>query len=148
MPGQQREPVADGLPEGEGDGEVVGDRDLLGRGALAGVGLGLPNYLALAGTGGVNGNAKAKAAVDKGCAYLAAVQKDDGSFPADLGDTSAVVGLAVLAWLGAGSLPGEGPYGREVARSVEYLLRCQQPDGLIHRDGTGGKPRSASVSPV
>ena len=83
---------------------------------------------------------KAKAAVDKGCAYLAAVQKDDGSFPADLGDTSAVVGLAVLAWLGAGSLPGEGPYGREVARSVEYLLRCQQPDGLIHRDGTGSPP--------
>ena len=38
-------------------------RDFLRIGALAGIGLGLPDYLARAGDGAVNGNAKAKAAI-------------------------------------------------------------------------------------
>jgi hypothetical protein len=83
---------------------------------------------------------QARAAIDKGCGYLAAVQKADGAFPADLGDTTAVVGLAALAWMGAGSLPGEGPFGRECARAINYLIVQQQADGLIHKDGTGSPP--------
>jgi len=64
--------------------------------------------------------------------YLRKTQNSNGAFQGG-GDTGPV-GLAILALMVDGSLPGRGPYGREVARGVEYLLKTAKPTGLIHAD--------------
>ena len=71
----------------------------------------------------------AQSSLERGLAYLALRQSEtvDGSFP--LGDASSdrraavgVTSLATLAFLAGGSIPGRGPYGREVSRALDYLL--------------------------
>ncbi len=71
-------------------------------------------------------------AVQRGLAYLAGRQHDDGSYGegAYRGNVAvtAFVGRAMLA---AGSKPGAGQYGDRLTKSVDYLLRIAQPNGLI-----------------
>jgi hypothetical protein len=47
----------------------------------------------------------------------------------------AVTGLAVMAFLSAGHVPGEGRYGAVVEKGIRWLLRKQQANGLIATDG-------------
>ncbi len=81
-------------------------------------------------------DASAKA-VDRGLAFLAARQHDDGSFGADVYRGH----VAVTAWVGRAMMaaahqrvpgkPGEGTYGQQLSKSVNYLLGRVQPDGFI-----------------
>ena len=72
--------------------------------------------------------------IRRGQEYLKKAQNAKGSFYGS--DDTGPVSLAVLALMVDGSVPGRGPYGREVARGVEYLLKNAQPTGLIHsKDG-------------
>jgi hypothetical protein len=75
-------------------------------------------------------------AIDRGLAYLAARQNDDGTFPSSsMGRNPAVVGLSGMAFLAAGSTPDRGPYGREISQAVDYLIGSTQPDGFINPPG-------------
>lgn len=47
----------------------------------------------------------------------------------------AVTGLAVMAFLSAGHVPGEGRYGAVVEKGVRWMLRKQQANGLLSLDG-------------
>lgn len=76
-------------------------------------------------------------AVDRGLAYLAARQNDDGSFHGtSYGRNVGVCGLVGMAFLAQGSTPGRGPYGRQVRRCVEYLLNHAEPSGFIVAQGS------------
>lgn len=66
--------------------------------------------------------------------YLASQQRPEGSFAGNMGDGTGVVAAGVLAWMVDGNLPGQGPYGRQVARGIDYLLDSAQPSGLILRN--------------
>lgn len=81
---------------------------------------------------------RAVAAVDKALAWLAEHQRPDGTFPqgASAG-TTAVPSLAVLAFLARGHVPGRGPYGQVLERSIDFVIESQQPDGLISRSHGG-----------
>ena len=57
-----------------------------------------------------------KASIQMALQYLASRQRADGSFPNEMGNTTGIVSAAVLAWMCQGNLPGEGPYGRNVAK--------------------------------
>jgi squalene cyclase len=46
----------------------------------------------------------------------------------------AVTGLAVMSFLSAGHVPGEGRYGTLIEKAVRWVLRKQQADGLIATD--------------
>jgi hypothetical protein len=76
-------------------------------------------------------------AVERGLDYLQLTQdKTDGCW----GDpfrrpSSAATGLAVMAFLSAGHVPGEGRYGPTVEKGVRWLLRKQQANGLIADNG-------------
>ena len=74
-----------------------------------------------------------EAAVDRGLAFLIRQQLADGAFHNDPENEPGISGLCVMSFLSRGHLPGQGPYGDKLARSVSYLLDCQQSDGLISR---------------
>jgi len=77
--------------------------------------------------------APAEKAVERGLAYLASRQHEDGSFGSGpYRGNVAVCGLAGTAFLAAGSTPGRGPYGGNVNRCVDYLLaNCEQSGYII-----------------
>ncbi len=75
-------------------------------------------------------------AVDGALAFLKNTQKDDGSWSAGRsGRNPGVTSLAVMAFLSAGHVPGEGKYGDAVEKGVRWVLRAQQANGLIASDG-------------
>src|SRR5262249_12905595 len=62
--------------------------------------------------------------------------KGDGGWSAGRGGKNpAVTSLAVMAFLSAGHVPGEGRYGQTVEGGVRWVLKAQQPNGLIAANG-------------
>lgn len=76
--------------------------------------------------------------VDRALAFLANTQNTtDGSWNAGRqGKSIAITSLAVMAFLSAGHVPGEGPYGKALEKGVRWVLDKQQPNGLIAADNS------------
>ena len=88
-------------------------------------------------------------AIDRGLDFLRTAQSKDGSWgnpgaavwggggigrPAQPGRTPgdiAITSLAVMAFLSAGHVPGEGHYGPVVENGIDWVLAQQQPDGRL-----------------
>jgi len=60
--------------------------------------------------------------IEKGLAYLAAQQKEDGSFPGSHGNTAAVASLVGMACLSKGHLPTDEKYGRMLLKCLDFVL--------------------------
>src|SRR5262245_37042135 len=76
------------------------------------------------------------AELEKGLAFLATRQTDDGAFATNgNGRNVAVCALAGMTWLSNGSTPDRGPYGEEVARVTDYLIEHTDESGFISGDG-------------
>lgn len=78
-------------------------------------------------------------AVEKALEYLSKRHNDDGSWSSGSGKNTGVCGLAVLAFLANGHLPGKGKYGEVVQKGLEFILRSARSDGVIFY-GTGRGP--------
>ena len=79
--------------------------------------------------------AETQKAIDRGLVFLANRQHDDGWYLANNYKRNvAVTALAGMSFLSAGHVPGRGPYGKKVDKSVEYILSCVSPSGFIKRD--------------
>jgi hypothetical protein len=75
-------------------------------------------------------------AVDRALEFLQRNQDSDGGWSAGRDQKSpAITGLAVMAFLSAGHIPGEGKYGDTVQRGVEWVLQHQQSNGLLANVG-------------
>src|SRR5262249_18970787 len=75
-------------------------------------------------------------AVERGLEFLHRTQDLDGAWTAArYGKNPAVTALAVMAFLSAGHVPGEGRYGSAVERGIRWVLRTQHPNGLFATDG-------------
>ena len=72
-------------------------------------------------------------AVTKGLDYLADSQSDDGSWINGGGQAYpvAMTGLAGMALLAHGDSPTRGKYARNLQSTVEFLVRCATPNGLL-----------------
>jgi prenyltransferase beta subunit len=71
-------------------------------------------------------------AVDRALQFLSYHQdKREGCWRVGNGSNAAITGLSVMAFLSAGHVPGEGPYGETVTKGVEWVLSRQQTNGLI-----------------
>ena len=72
-------------------------------------------------------------AIDNGLAFLAAQQKDDGSF-GNNGGNIAYTSLAGLAFMAGGNQPGRGKYGAVVRKTVENILNLEDRGtrGYLH----------------
>jgi hypothetical protein len=80
--------------------------------------------------------APAREAVDKGLAFLASRQLDDGSFATSgYGRNAAVCALAGMAWLSSGSTPARGPFGDKLTGVTDFLLDHTQESGFITVEG-------------
>jgi hypothetical protein len=82
-----------------------------------------------------NGPELADVAVERALEYLHTSQAGDGSWRTRTGKSAAITSLAVMAFLSAGHVPGEGPYRATVERGIRWVLDQQLPNGLISTDG-------------
>jgi hypothetical protein len=79
--------------------------------------------------------APADEAVDRGLAYLASRQTDEGALATSgYGRNAAVCALAGMAWLADGSTPDRGPYGRQLVRTTDYLADHTLESGFVTVD--------------
>ena len=69
--------------------------------------------------------------VDRALAYLNRTQEEDGSWRGGGQNNAAITGLAVMAFLSAGHVPGEGRYGETIEKGVDAVLKMQQSGGLV-----------------
>ncbi len=85
---------------------------------------------------------EANRAIERGLRWLARQQDDDGSLGSGAyRGNVAITALAGMAWMAGGSTPGRGPYGRELGRTVAYLLsKTQQSGFIIERRGASHGP--------
>ncbi len=76
-------------------------------------------------------------AIRAGVHYLKSMQRSDGSWTAGAGAgyPTAMTSLACLALAAAGSTPTRGPQAAAVRKGVLYLLKHQNPRGLISGPG-------------
>ncbi len=70
-------------------------------------------------------------AIESGLDWLATQQQRNGSFPTLAPGQPGVTSLCVMAFAVNGHLPGNGPYGRQLENSVEFIVSCQKPNGLL-----------------
>jgi prenyltransferase beta subunit len=91
-------------------------------------------------------------AVHRGLDWLAEEQNENGSwtcqvgyklnedyrkYPDAMSDHVCVTALAGMAFLGSGSVPGQGKYGQNVERALDYVLSCvRNLDGYITQNQT------------
>ena len=63
---------------------------------------------------------------------LSRLQNPNGSWSIEItGESTAATSLAVMSFLAAGHVPGEGPYGMAIERGVNYVIDHQEANGLI-----------------
>jgi len=79
---------------------------------------------------------EAQRAIDRGLMFLADRQFPDGSFGSgsNYKRNVAVTALSGMAFLSAGHMPGRGPHGKRIDKSIEYILSCVSSSGFIKRD--------------
>lgn len=78
-------------------------------------------------------------AVSRGLAALAQLQREDGSFGGQrYGSNAAITGLAALAFMADGNMPGRGEYAEQVERALEFMLTNINETGLIAKDTSHG----------
>ncbi len=77
-------------------------------------------------------------AIDRALKFLAARQASDGAFREQGGLGTypvSMTSLAGMALAGSGSTPTQGPYSPHLRKSLTYILRSAQRNGLICRTG-------------
>jgi len=69
--------------------------------------------------------------------WLASKQQPNGSWNTGRGNDHpvAMTGYVLMAFMAGGQLPGEGEFGKNVTRGMNYLLSCVRPDGYITNGG-------------
>lgn len=74
-------------------------------------------------------------AIKKALDFLQRTQDPiDGAWKSGASKNAAITSLAVMAFLSAGHVPGEGRYGETITKGVRWVLAQQQENGLLATD--------------
>ena len=90
-------------------------------------------------------NARVDRAVERGLEHLASRQRANGAYPHNYGESAAITALAGMAFLAKGYLPGEGQYGENINRSLDYVISCANNSGYFG-DKENGKMYAHSIA--
>jgi len=84
--------------------------------------------------------AKAEQAIEKGLIWLAGKQNEDGSYGSgsNYGKHVGITGLACMAFMCDGQLPGRGKYGHVVKGGLRFVLSCASESGLLAAETSHG----------
>jgi hypothetical protein len=82
--------------------------------------------------------ARVDSGVNRALSWLATQQQQDGSFPTLSNGQPGVTSLCVLAFMAHGHNPGEGEYGRQLERAMQFIMSCQKENGLVALHGPNG----------
>lgn len=79
---------------------------------------------------------KTDKAINRGLKWLANEQATNGSFGSvgSYRENVGITAIAGIAFLASGSTPDRGPYGREIAAVMDFLLSRARTDGFITSD--------------
>src|SRR5690349_9291443 len=87
-----------------------------------------------------------QASIDRALKYLADHQQKDATWQTNLGPSTAVTSLGTMAFLARGHTPGQGPYGENVNRAIDFVVAHQMQNGLL--SATNGTMYDHGVSTV
>ncbi len=74
-------------------------------------------------------------AIDRALVFLETMQDADGAWTSAKQKNPAVSSLAMMAFLSAGHVPGEGIHRKALDRGIRWVLQQQQPSGIFATDG-------------
>ena len=77
-----------------------------------------------------------KKAITRGLEFLAESQLEDGSF--GTGNKPGGTALALMSFMVQGHIPGEGKYGKTMAKAIDFLIACEKKKGYIHEGSSRG----------
>ena len=70
--------------------------------------------------------------VQRAVRWLNREQRPSGGWGSEsYGESTAATSLAVVAFMAAGHVPEEGPYGRTISKGVSWVLSQQETNGLL-----------------
>jgi len=77
-------------------------------------------------------NRQIDVAIQKALPWLAGAQRPTGAWTTgQTGESTATTSLAILAFLSAGHVPDEGPWGQHLTRGIGWVLQEQDKQGLL-----------------
>ena len=79
-------------------------------------------------------------AIERGLAYLADKQDDDGSFPSGWGKNTGITSLCVMAFLAKGYTPGDHEYGQVIDKGLDFVLASRKPNDMLVGPGASHGP--------
>lgn len=87
------------------------------------------------------------AAIVRGLKFLSRNQQASGAWTsARHGESTALTSLAIMAFMAAGHVPGEGPYGDQLQRAIRWVLSEQRANGMIVSENVHGPMYSHGIS--
>lgn len=79
--------------------------------------------------------------------YLASNQQPSGAWLLQQnGESTAATSLAIMSFMAAGHVPGEGPYGSRIDRGIRWVIDHQQRNGMIVHNQSHGPMYSHGIS--
>lgn len=78
---------------------------------------------------------KLETSIERALVFLKNMQEKDGCWTFMGEKSHGITSLAVLAFLSAGHVPGEGPYSATLEKGIRWVLANQQPNGLFAAHG-------------
>jgi hypothetical protein len=79
--------------------------------------------------------------------YISTEQQPNGAWRiSSSGDSTAATSLAVMSFMASGHVPGEGPYGRQLSRGIDWVISKQKPNGMLVFERGHGPMYSHGIS--
>ena len=87
-------------------------------------------------------------AIARALDYLSRHQQPSGAWVVDSanGEETSATSLAVMSFLAAGHVPGEGPYGKQIERGIRWVVEHQEKNGMLVARRSHGPMYSHGIS--
>lgn len=90
---------------------------------------------------------KVDKSIERALVYLSKYQQKSGAWRVDsYGESTASTSLAIMSYLAAGYVPGEGEYGKKINKGIEYVLNHQHDNGMLVSRKSHGPMYSHGIS--